>query len=223
MAEWTCRSISSGHMMSFPFRSLSILFPSIVLLTTVVSASPSVDELPDITGSVVPLVTYDPQASSVSGGELFSGGSLNQRTNVRYLVRVRNQSGDPIEADSLILVVQKLQSMSQLKDVLSSNLFSGQIEILGADGETEDGRPYFRVPVGGNAELEPYGESDTIIIEIKNPNLVRLYPPVLRIRGVRRTASQDYQDALQDSLGEEVRPPPETPQSLFHLQARLTD
>ena len=85
----------------------------------------------------------------------------------------------------------------------------------------KDGKAYFHVPMGGNTELEPYGESETIVIEIKNPNRVRLYPPVLRARGVRRTASQDYQDALQDSLDEEVRPPPETPQSLYHLQALL--
>jgi len=203
------------------YRAILLFLPSIVLLTGVVGAFPSVDELPDITGSVIPVVTYDPKSSTTSGGHLFSGGGLSQRGDVRFIVRVRNQSGDPIEADSLILVVQKLQSMSQLKDVTEGDLFSGQIEILGADGRTENGKPYFRVPVGGNAELEPYGESEPILIEIRNPQWVRLYPPVLRVRGVRRTASQDYQDALQDSLDEEVRPPPETPQSLYHLRALL--
>ena len=63
--------------------------------------------------------------------------------------------------------------------------------------------------------------SEPILIEIRNDDLLRLYPPVLRVRGVRRTASQDYQDALQDSLEEEVRPPPETPQSLYQFQALL--
>jgi len=200
-------------IMYMRYRAILLFLPSVVLLTGVVGASPSVDELPDITGSVIPVVTYDPKSSTTSGGELFSGGSLSQRGDVRFVVRVRNQSGDPIEADSLILVIQKLQEMAQLRDVTASggNLFDGKIEILGADGRTEDGKPYFYVPVGGSDELEPYGESEPILIEIRNPQLIRLYPPVLRVRGVRRTASQDYQDALQDSLDEEVRPPSGSP------------
>ena len=194
-------------------RALLLFLSTIVLLTVGVGASPTVDELPDITGGVIPVVTSDPRSSTTSGGQLFSGGSLSQRGDVRFLVRVRNQSGDPIEADSLILVVQKIQEMARMRDVTE------QMDLPGADGRTEDGKPYFRVPVGGSDELEPYGESEAILIEIRNPDLFRLYPPVLRVRGVRRTASQDYQDALQDSLGEEVRPPPETPQSLYHIQA----
>ena len=208
-----------------PIRAFSLFFPSVVLLTGVVGATPSVDELPDITGAVIPVVTYDPGQSTTSGGELFSGGRLSQRGDYRYIVRVRNQSGDPIEADSLILVVQKLQSMSQGIDYTKpggSSFFNGRVDILGTDGETEDGKPYFHVPSGGNAVLEPYGESEPLFIELSNPNKVRLYPPVFRIRGVRRTASQDFQDALQDSLSDdEVRPPPETPQTLYHLQAHL--
>jgi len=209
--------------MNMRFRLMLLFFPSVVLITGVVGATPPVDELPDITGSVIPVVTYDPKSSTTSGGELFSGGSLSQRGDVRFVVRVRNQSGDPIEADSLILIIQRLQEMAQLRDITEGggDLFSGKTEILGADGRTEEGKPYFYVPVGGSDELEPYGESEPILIEIRNPNLYRFYPPVLRVRGVRRTASQDYQDALQDSLGEEVRPPPETPRSLFYLQALL--
>ncbi len=196
-------------------RAIATFLPPVIILTTLVGATPTVDELPDITGGVIPVVTFDPKSSTTSGGELFSGGRLSQRGDVRFLVRVRNQSGDPIEADSLILVVQKIQEMARLRDV------TDKLDLPGADGRMEDGKPYFYVPVGGSDQLEPYGESDTILIEIRNPDLLRLYPPVLRVRGVRRTASQDYQDALQDSLDEEVRPPQETPQTLFHLQALL--
>lgn len=205
-------------------RAVSLILPSVILLTGVGGASSSVDELPDITGAVIPVVSYDPKSATTSGGELNSGGRLSQRGDFQLVVRVRNQSGDPIEADSLILVVQKLQSMSLLRDYTDSSAgssFYGRVDILGADGQTEDGKPYFHVPLGGNSELEPYGESEPILIEIRNPDLIRLYPPVFRVRGVRRTATQDFQDALQDSLGDEVRPPPETPQNLYHLQARL--
>lgn len=196
-------------------RTIVLFCSSIVLLTGIVGATPSVDELPDITGGAIAVITYDPKSSTTSGGQLFSGGRLSSRQEVRYLVRVRNQSGDPIEADSLIIVVQKIQEMARLRDV------TNQLDLPGADGRTEDGKPYFYVPPGGSDELEPYGESEPILIEIRNPDFLRLYPPVLRVRGVRRTPSQDFQDALQDSLDEEVRPPPETPQSLYYLQALL--
>lgn len=197
-------------------RYVSILaLPSIVLFADVLSAFPSIDELPDITGGVVPVLTYDAGQGAGSGGELFSGGRLSQRGDVRYVVRVRNQSGDPIEADSLIVVVQKIQEMARLRDV------TGKLDLPGADGRTEDGKPYFRIPVGSKSELEPYGESESITITIENPDLLRLYPPVLRVRGVRRTASQDFQDALQDSLRREVRPPPEAPKTLYLILTRL--
>ena len=190
-------------------RTFSLLFfVSAILLADGLYAASSVDELPDLTGGVVPLLSYDPRDSQNSGGELFTGGRISSRGDIRFLVRLRNQSGDPIKADSLIVVVHKIQEMARLRDV------TNKLDIPGADGHMEDGKPFFRVPVGGKSELEPYGESETVTIEIRNPDLLRLYPPVLRVRGVRRTASQDFQDALQTSIRREVRPPAETPQPL---------
>lgn len=156
------------------------------------------DDLVDLTGGVIPLLSYDPGGSFSGGGELFSGGRLSSRGDVRYLVRLKNQTGDPIEADSLILVVDKIQEMAQLRDVTTT------LDIQGTDGNTEDGKPYFRVPVNGKAELPPYGESESFLIEIKNPDLLRLYPPVLRVRGIRKTASHAFQGALQNLIQEGV-------------------
>jgi hypothetical protein len=143
-------------------------------------AMPSIDELPDLTGGVIPLLSYD--TGEGGGGQLFSGGHLSSRGHVYYLVRVKNQSGDPIQADSLIVVVQKIQEMADLP---------------GADGETKEGYPYFYVPIGDQPNLEPYGESKPFRLEIENPNLLRLYPPVLRVRGIRLTPTQSYQDTLK--------------------------
>ena len=201
-------------MFFMKYRTIPHFLLSFAILAGVVGATPSVDELPDITGGAIPVITYDPKSSTTSGGHLF-GGQLSSRQEHRFLVSVRNQSGDPIEADSLIIVVQKVQEMSRLRDV------THQVDLPDADGLTEDGKPFFYVPVGDSDQLEPYGETEPILIVIKNNDLLRLYPPVLRVRGVRRTASQDFQDALQDSLDEEVRPPPETPPSLYHIQALL--
>jgi hypothetical protein len=168
----------------------------------------SIDELPDLTGGVIPLLTYDSGGSFTGGGELFSGGSLSSRQDVRYRVQVKNQTGDPIDADSLIVVVYQIQEMAQLRDVTTS------LDISGTDGNTGDGKPYFRVPVNGQAELPPYGESELFTIEIKNPDLLRLYPPVLRVRGIRKTASQTFQGALQTLIQEGVVTPEEAQKAM---------
>ncbi|MCZ6802339.1 MAG: hypothetical protein O7F12_17835 [Nitrospirae bacterium] len=169
--------------------------------------TPLVDDLPDLTGGVVPLLTYDTVGSSGIGGELLSGGNLSSRGNVRYQVRVKNQSGDPIDAESLVVVVHKIQEMARLRDVIS------ELQLPGSDGTTRDGKPYFRVPVGDQKTLPPYGVSETLIIEIQNPNLFRLYPPVLRVRGVRHTASQAFQDALETLVRRGVLTPEEANQA----------
>ena len=196
-----------------PMRLYSAFFILLAgFLAENLQAAPAVDELPDLTGGVIPVVSFDPRGSQNRGGELNSDGSdfyrFSQRGYVRYVVRVRNRTGDPIEADSLIVVVHKIQDMAQLRDVTT------KLDIPDADGHTEDGKPFFRIPAGGKAELEPYGESESVTIEIRNPNLMRLYPPVLRVRGVRRTASQDFQEALQQSIRRQVEAPPENPTPL---------
>ena len=170
-------------MKNFLYVSLVLLFVPAGLL-----ALPSIDELPDLTGGVIPLISYD--TGKEGGGQLFSGGHLSSRGEVRYLVRVKNQSGDPIQADSLIVVVQRIQEMARLRDVTLD------LDIPGADGQTKEGYPYFLVPLDNNPTLEPYGESQPFRLEIKNPDLLRLYPPVLRVRGVRLTPTQSYQNAL---------------------------
>ena len=153
-------------------------------------AAPSIDELPDLTGGLIPILSYDTGAGEYGGGQLFSGGQLSSRGHVYYLVRVKNQSGDPIQADSLIVVVQKIQEMARLRDVTLD------LDLPGADGQTKEGYPYFYVPVDNQPNLEPYGESQPFRLEIENPSLLRLYPPVLRVRGIRLTPTQSYQDTL---------------------------
>jgi len=160
----------------------------LLCVPTNVLAMPSIDELPDLTGGVIPLLSYD--TGEGGGGQLFSGGHLSSRGHVYYLVRVKNQSGDPIEADSLIVVVQKIQEMARLRDVTSD------LDFPGADGQTKEGYPYFYVPLDNQPTLEPFGESQPFRLEIKNPHLLRLYPPVLRVRGIRLTPTQSYQDTL---------------------------
>ena len=59
-----------------------------------------------------------------------------------------------------------------------------------------------------------YGESELLTIEIKNPDLLRLYPPVLRVRGIRKTVSQTFQGALQTLIQEGVVTPEEAQKAM---------
>lgn len=176
-----CRAFIAMKKILYVFLVLSFVPASLL-------AGASIDDLPDLTGGVIPLLSYD--TGEQGGGQLFSGGHLASRGEVYYLVRVKNQSGDPIQADSLIVVVQRIQEMARLRDVTSD------LDLPGADGRTKEGYPYFHVPSDDQPNLEPYGESRPFRIEIKNPNLLRLYPPVLRVRGIRLTPTQSYQDTL---------------------------
>lgn len=170
--------------------------------------SVSVDELPDLTGGVIPVLSYDTEGTFMSGGELNAGGSLSSRGNIRFVVRVKNQSGDPIEADSLVVVIHKIQEMARLRDMTT------KLDIEGTDGVTKDGKPYFHVPVEDENVLPPFGESESITIEIDNPDLLRLYPPVLRVRGIRKTTSQDFQKTLQTLIQQGVLTPEEARNAL---------
>ncbi len=159
---------------------LIFLSPNLLL------AEISVDELPDITGGVIPLLSFEVN----KGGELFSSGRVSSRGETFYVVRLKNQTGDPVLAESLIVVVERIQKMSNFQDVTS------KLELPDAHGETETGKPYYRVPIGEKKFLAPFSESESFSLEIQNPNLYRLYPPVLRVRGIRITAAQMHQDAL---------------------------
>lgn len=143
----------------------------------------------DITGAVIPILSQaDPFGSS---GEFDADGRLSSRGEFRFRVRVKNQSGDPIEGDSLIVVVQRVASADYLHDV------TDELEYVGAGGRTPDGKPFYRVPLGGKAELAPYAESEEFMLEIRNPNLSIIYSPVLRVHGVRRSDPERFEETFR--------------------------
>lgn len=160
----------------------------------------SAGEAQDITGAVIPIMA--PSDFFGGNGELESDGHLTSRFEFRYRVRVKNQSGDPIEGDSLVVVVQKVGSANYLHDV------TDELEYVGAGGHMKDGKPFYRVPLGGKSELGPYAESEEFQLEIHNPNMYIVYPPVLRVYGVRRLDPERLQDTLQ-TLREKGKLPPE--------------
>ena len=146
-------------------------------------AEPSVDDLPDLTGGVVPVVQYK-RLDPFSGNDI-----LTSVSEVEYVVRIKNQTGDPLIADSLILVVDSIRE-------ISGKEISNRVRIEGSDGMTGDGKPFFRIPSTGK-ELPPYGESEPVTIRVTNPDYLRFFPPVVRVRGIRRSSEKAVKDLLE--------------------------
>ena len=174
-------------------------------LDSIPATAYSAGEAQDITGAVVPILSYSDPFGNI--GEWDPDGRLSSRGEFRFRVRVKNQSGDPIEGDSLVVVVQRIASANYLHDV------TGELEYVGAGGQMRDGKPFYRVPLGGKSELGPYAESEEFQLEIRNPNLYVIYPPVLRVYGVRRLDPGRLEESLQ-TLMEQGRLSPEERQRL---------
>jgi hypothetical protein len=176
----------------FIFVPTLMMMKHLVLLTVLAIAtsgnsvwamSSGVDDLPDLTGGVVPVVQYK-QLDPFSGNDI-----LTSVSEVEYTVKVKNQTGDPLIADSLVLVVDSVREISG-KEIIN------RVKIEGFDGMTEDGKPFFRVPSTG-PELSPYGESEAVTIRVTNPDFLRFYPPGVRVRGIRRSSGKAVKDLLE--------------------------
>jgi hypothetical protein len=111
----------------------------------------------------------------------------NFSTEFIYQVSVRNMSAEPFTVDSLILVVDKVVDIAG-KDALG-RVDLGHVEVVGPDGETPEGKSYFKIPLGQNHELPPYMESQQITVRIRNPNYTIVIRPVFRVLGLVYTSA----------------------------------
>jgi len=167
---------------------------------TSVLANTLVDDLPDLTGGVMPVVQYK-QLDPFSGDDI-----LTSVSEVEYVVRVKNQTGDPLIADSLILVVDTILE-------ISGKEISHRVKIEGSDGMTGEGKPFFRIP-STKKELPPYGESEPVTIRITNPNFLRFFPPGVRVRGIRRSSDKAVKDLLETLVQKGLLSPEEAMRAL---------
>jgi len=119
------------------------------------------EPLEDLTAAVIPVVT------------------LRQRDNFAneftYDVFVENRTSRPIRGDSLIVVIDSIVDLAG-KDA------TNRVQVVGQDGETADGRPFFRVPVSGN-QLPPYMESEPAVVRLRNPYYTIMFTPSFRVLG----------------------------------------
>jgi len=102
-----------------------------ILALTIYSTGGAEDQLSGLTGGVIPLVSFDHADAFRAGGELYASGELTTRSDLRYSIRVKNQTGDPILASSLIIVIDKIVEVARGRDV------TNQLEVIGHNGYTE--------------------------------------------------------------------------------------
>jgi hypothetical protein len=161
---------------------VAFIFSLVLLVTSPQALTIDVDQLEDLTGGVVPVVTFE-------GHDTFTNEYV-------YSVKVINQTGDPLVASTLFLVLSEVQDLSG-KDVL------GSLEVPNQDGNI-GGKPYFMIPAGGLSELLSYQESQPINVRLRSPDYVRFYPPSFHVRGIRRRATQSIETLVQQLMNNGV-------------------
>jgi hypothetical protein len=172
-----------------------------------VLANTTVDDLPDLTEGVVPVVQY-------KHSEPLSGTGLTSVSEVEFIVKVKNQTGDPVVADSLILVVDTVRE-------ITGNDISNRVEIKGPDGLLANGKPFFRIP-NAEQELAPYSESEAVTIRVSNPDYLRFFPPSIRVRGLRRSPGEAVKGLLESLVQKGILAPEEAANALKSTSPPVT-
>ncbi|HKT34474.1 MAG TPA: hypothetical protein VJR03_06550 [Nitrospira sp.] len=141
--------------------------------TSSASFAAALDQLTDLTGKAIVSVTLT--------------GRDNFNSEYRYDLTVRNRSGDPFIAESLIVVLDKITNLAgEEREPLKSEPLINRFEIVGQDGETDDGKPFFRVPAGTSSDLAPLTDSPPFSVRIRNKDYVSVFTPSFRVYGKKR-------------------------------------
>lgn len=137
----------------------------------------SLDQLTDLTGKVQTIVTLKGRDNFVS--------------EYRYDVNVRNLSPDTIKADSLIIVLDRITNLAgEDHEGLTGESFLKRFDVVGQDGQTEDGKPYFHIPTGPSPNLLPQTDSPPAVVRIRNRDYVAVFTPSFRVYGQKRLAQE---------------------------------
>lgn len=135
------------------------------------AASP--DHATDLTGRVQAIVTLKSRDNFVS--------------EYRYDVSVRNLSPDAIIGDSLVIVLDKITNLAgEDREGLTGESFLKRFDVLDQDGQTDDGKPYFRIPAGTSPDLVPQTDSLPAVVRIRNRDYVAVFTPSFKVLGQKR-------------------------------------
>jgi hypothetical protein len=157
-----------------------IFFISTLIAPIAGFAASSLDQLTDLTGKASVIVT-------LKGRDTFT-------SEYRYDVSVRNHSSDPLIADSLVIVLDKITNLAGAdQEGLTGESFLTRFDILGQDGETSDGKPFFRVPIGPAPDLGPLTDSLPASIRLRNKDYLAVFTPSFKVLGQKRPPPEPKQ------------------------------
>jgi hypothetical protein len=157
-----------------------LLFACTLLTSIAVFAASSLDQLTDLTGKASVVVTLK--------------GRDNFTSEYRYDVSVRNHSSDLLIADSLVIVLDKITNLAgQDQEGLTGESFLTRFDILGQDGDTDDGKPFFRIPVGPTPDLGPLTDSLPATVRLRNKDYLAVFTPSFKVLGQKRPPPEPKQ------------------------------
>ena len=154
---------------------------SCALITSITGfAASSLDQLTELTGKASVIVTLK--------------GRDNFTSEYRYDVSVRNHTSDALIADSLVIVLDRITNLAgEDREGLTGESFLTRFEVLGQDGETADGKPFFRIPVGPSPDLGPLTDSLPASIRIRNKDYLAVFTPSFKVLGQKRPPPEPKQ------------------------------
>lgn len=162
--------------MRHTMRTVTTILAAVAILAgllTVELYAVSPDQLSDLTGKAIAIVTLK--------------GRDNFTSEYRYDVSIRNTSGDPLIGDSLVLVLDKITNIAgEDHEALKNETLLHRFEVLDQDGETDDGKPFFRIPGGSGPDLAPYSESRPAAVRLRNKDYLAVFTPSFRVLGLKR-------------------------------------
>ncbi|NGZ08849.1 MAG: hypothetical protein CV088_05600 [Nitrospira sp. LK70] len=150
-----------------------LIAASVIAMEPVCGFAGSLDQLTDLTGRAQAIVTLKSRDNFTS--------------EYRYDVTVRNLSPDSIISDSLIIVLDKITNLAgEDREGLTGESFLKRFDVLDEDGQTGDGKPYFRVPAGAASDLAPQTDSPPAVVRIRNRDYVAVFTPSFKVLGQKR-------------------------------------
>jgi len=154
--------------LSFVVILLGLLWP----MVPESSAGP-LDQLTDLTGKATVVVTLK--------------GRDNFNSEYLYDVSVKNLSADTFIGDALFIVLDKVTNIGgDDRENLNSDTILSRMEVLGQDGETQDGKPYFQIPAGSTTDLTPYSQSLPASVRLRNKDYLIVFTPSFKVFGLKR-------------------------------------
>ncbi len=161
--------------LSFAVILLGLLWP----MVPESSAGP-LDQLTELTGKASVVVTLKDRDNFTS--------------EYRYDVNVRNHTSDVLIAESLVIVLDKITNLAgEDSEGLTGESFLKRFEVLGQDGETDDGKPFFRIPVGPTPDLGPLTDSLPATVRLRNKDYLSVFTPSFKVLGQKRPPPEPKQ------------------------------